>query len=213
MKKPIIITLLTFIIVAGTFNLSQAQSIKSDSHFGIKLGTSLTTLGTYAVAGVGSYNYNYRAGFQGGFYAGIPIAAKFYLMPQVLFTQNGGNIEIALNGHTSAIKTGINYLSVPVLIAFKPVQKLTVSAGPEVDFLLSQTTSRYSDSELYDKNTDKQSYRKSLIGANLGIGYNLVGNLGINANYMFSFKSAVKDFPFLKNMENRGFAFTLSYGF
>jgi len=213
MKKQLIALLLSSV---ATIILTNKAWSQSEPRFGIKAGANLTTLGKFD-AGDETYNYDYRFGFKGGFFADLPIASELSFMPQVLYSQKGGKVTGNSGTLTGTVNTKISYLDVPLLIGIKPLPELTFSVGPQVSFLLSQSTtatlSSGSTTAITTTSTDTENFRKSLIGGNVGVGYAFNNNVGLTANYIFDFQSIGNDDQNEPKAKNSGFGLTLDYSF
>jgi len=213
MKNLIIYCAMACLAAFTCIDKSYAQNAKP--RFGIKAGIDMMTLGTNNTNGV-KFSYDYRLGFQAGIYADVPLCSQLSFLPQVLYTQKGGSINnaLAVANYNINTKTKVNYLEVPLLIGFKPQHNLTLSAGPQVAFLLSQETylnlKDGSSSSGINSNT-KSGFRKTLIGANVGVGYLLTNNIGVNLNYSIDFQHLGNGSVKTSNGErNSGFALTAS---
>lgn len=208
MKKLIIIpALLLTLGLAGQLN---AQSVKP--RFGITAGANLTSIGQFQ-SGNTNYNSDYIFGFRGGVFADLPFTSSFGLMPQVLYSQKGGKVSETVGGSNGQIKVRTDYIDVPVLLAFKPSPEITLTAGPQMSFLLSQATDISVNNTASPTITDTKDFRKSIIGGNVGIGYNFNSMVSLNANYMFDFQSMANDNVNQNKARNQGFGLALGYSF
>ena len=209
MKKLIILSALGLTLTAG-LNTATAQS--TTPRIGIKAGANYMTLGQLEAGGA-TYNYDYRFGFQGGLMADLPLSSQLSFMPQVLYAQKGGTVKATVGGTTGEIKTRINYLDVPLLIGFKPSPEVTLFAGPQVAFLLSQSSDTYVNGAATSNTTNTDGLRKNAIGGNVGIGYNINNNVSLTGNYVFDFDKAANDNAAQSKAKNSGFALSLGYSF
>jgi outer membrane immunogenic protein len=216
MKKLILSCAVACVAVFPCINKTFAQDSKP--RIGIKAGADLMTLGAATFNGL-SIIYNYTFGFQGGLYADVPLSSQVSFAPQVLFAQKGGSINTDISvGNTTYTLQGklhINYLDVPLLMGFKLKPNLTVFVGPQASFFMSQSTNltTYNGSAgVTQKDNSSQGFRKALIGGNLGVGYNINSNVGINLHYTFDFQHAGEGSTDTGE-RNRGFALTVGYLF
>lgn len=197
-------------IVAG----NQAFAQSSQPRLGLTAGINLTTLGTASSNGL-TINYDYRPGFQGGIFAEIPVAEKITFSPQVLFSQKGGNVNTVVNGVTLKGDTRINYLDVPLLVDFKVNSGVSLFVGPQVAFLMSQKsniTASMGNLSASDTNTDTDGFRKTLIGANVGVGYKVNKDIGLKLHYITDFQRAGSGSNDTGE-RNSGFALSVGYLF
>ncbi|RZM29711.1 MAG: PorT family protein, partial [Pedobacter sp.] len=179
---------------------------------GIKAGANLSKFGEFKFLDE-YYNSKHKVGFQAGVYAEIPLGASFAFLPEATFTQKGGKVEETVLGTTGKIETTVNYIDVPFMIGFRATPELTIFAGPQVSFLLSQRTTFHIDGEEQDDDTNTENLSKSLAGGAAGIGYRIGDNLNINARYMMDFQNASKEDIGQDRAKNSGFALSLGYSF
>lgn len=202
-----------------TFSLAIQSDVKAQAasgdqiRFGIKAGANLMKIGEFNFLDT-YYDSKHKVGFQAGVYAEIPLGTGFAFLPEATFSQKGGKVEETVLENTGKIETTINYLDVPFMIGYRATPELTIFAGPQVSFLLSQKTKVYANGEQEgDDITDTENFRKSLAGAAAGLGYRIGDNLNINARYMMDFQEAGKDNVDQDRMKNSGFALSLGYSF
>lgn len=208
-------------LLAG-INQSKAQNLKP--RYGITAGVDLTTMGKSAYY-TQSFDFKWRYGFQAGVYADLPLNSRFSITPQILYTQKGGKVDMGVGEPQQIIpgpgvdyseryagSTRMNYIDVPVLFTYKPLSKLSVFAGPQVSFLLSQASSftdKRTAGPIYYINNSRNGFTKVLVGGNVGIGYNYDKHLGLNLHYTYDFQHIAVN----ATERNSGFAFTASYLF
>ncbi len=214
MKKLLVIAL-----GLATFSLAFQSDVKAQAasgdqiRFGIKAGANLSKFGELEFLDQ-YYDSKYKVGFQAGVYAEIPLGASFAFLPEATFTQKGGKIEETVGGTTGKIETTVNYIDVPFMIGFRATPELTLFAGPQVSFLVSQKTTVHSNgAQVGDDITDTDNLSKSLAGGAAGIGYRIGDNLNINARYMMDFQNASKEDVGQDRAKNSGFALSLGYSF
>ena len=208
MKKLIILPAILFAISVASHSV--AQSVKP--RFGITAGANLTSIGQFESGNV-TYNSDYMFGFRGGVYADLPFTSSLALMPKILYSQKGGKISETVGGTNGQIKVRTDYIDVPVLLAFKPSPAITLTAGPQMSFLLSQSTDISVNNTASPTITDTKDFRKSIIGGNVGIGYNFNSMVSLNANYMFDFQSMANDNVNQGKARNQGFGLAIGYSF
>lgn len=215
MKKLIILGLgLTIGSLASNAQAQESQSAANDKmRFGIKAGANLMKLGKFEFAG-SEFNTDYKVGFQAGVYADLPMGGGFAFLPEIIYTQKGGKVSETVDGNTGEINSSLSYIDVPVLIGYKATPELTVFAGPQASFLLSQNSEIIVNGEQQgDDNTDTENLRKSVAGGVVGLGYSITPNININGRYMMDFQSALKEDQNQDKVRNSGFALSLGYTF
>jgi len=119
-----------------------------------------------------------RIAFYTGLQSEIAAGKKWVLQPGLLYSQKGfrfsplGTIK---GGHVS-----INYISVPLLVGYRPTDFIKVLAGPEFNFL---TTAK---SRIDGSSDDlSQSYKKFEAAIDLGIACQLQKNINVELRYCY----------------------------
>ncbi|MGB3181928.1 MAG: outer membrane beta-barrel protein [Cyclobacteriaceae bacterium] len=166
MKKLLI---LSFLLLAGAS--SYAQFFTVGPRIGLTssdLNLRETTLENGDIIRSGSP----KAGFHAGMFTRITVG-NFYIQPEALFTQAGGEIELNSNGFTEVFKLNYNRLDIPVMMGakFGPVR---VGAGPVASLMLSE------DQKLWDDVTT--NFKESTLGYQVGVGFD-VANVVIDLKY------------------------------
>lgn len=116
----------------------------------------------------------------GGFLA-IPIGQYLGVQPEVLFSQKGFRSSGDILGSTYDIKRTSSYLDVPLLVAFKPTDFLSILAGPQYSYLLKQKNEFENGTTSIDQEQafDNENVRKNTLcftfGADLNINNTVVG--------------------------------------
>lgn len=214
MKKLFIIGLgLTVSSFAFKANAQTSQSAANDQmRFGIRAGANLMNMGKLQFADK-DYATDSKVGFQAGIYADLPMGGGFAFMPEAMFIQKGAKLSESVAGNTVDFDTKVSYIDIPVLIGYKATPELTVFAGPQVSFLLSQKSTGLINDDAQAESTDTKSFSKSLAGAAVGLGYSITPNINVNARYMMDFQKALKDDVNQDKIKNKGFALSLGYSF
>ena len=119
-----------------------------------------------------------KMGFAGGGYAEYGFNSQIGLTAELLYNEKGGK-ETTSN---TEIKTNLNYLSIPILFYFEPLQNLKLGVGPELAFLLNAKAKGDSIST-----TDIKKYYQSFDKAIAIGGSYSFGKLGITARYVGGF--------------------------
>lgn len=207
MKKILIIA----IAFLGTSSLINAQE---PIRFGLKAGVNLTTLGSIEFLSE-EYDYKYRPGFTAGLFAELPLGKSFHFIPEINYSEKGGNVKETVGGTTGELRQKVNYLDVPLAFSYYITPSFRAFVGPQVSFFLSQSTRTYVNGEQQgDNNTSSDDIAKTVVGGLAGLSYDLTSNLNLNARYMRDLQdSYTGDAVGLDNVVNSGFSFTLGYKF
>ena len=129
MKKAIFL----FFILFTVCNISSfAQIFK----VGVKAGTDIKKLSGKSFDDQFSFGYHV-----GGFFS-VGLGKKFAIQPEILFNQ----INVDTSSSYSAIyqfnkvdKVQLKYMSIPILLNYKPVKYLTIQAGPQFGILTNKS--------------------------------------------------------------------------
>jgi Outer membrane protein beta-barrel domain len=135
MKKII----LTLVVITGISSSINAQKEKADNagnfHFGIKAGLNVSNI--YDTKGE-DFVAKAKAGFAGGVFVQIPLGRIIGIQPEILYSQKGFKGTGKILGSPYSYTRTTDYLDIPILLAIKPVEMLTIVAGPQYSFLLKE---------------------------------------------------------------------------
>src|SRR5580704_14562715 len=126
MKKICFLVLVVSILSASGI---QAQSF----HFGVKAGTNLSQISGR------SFNEGFKWGFTAGAFAELNFTSKWGIQPELLFNQTNTQTADSFNDiyqqgiNTRSVK--LNYLSIPILLSYKPIPLLSLQIGPQFGIL------------------------------------------------------------------------------
>ncbi len=155
MKKSILILL----AIAGMATISKAQNSETDFrekvHFGVKAGLNYANV--YDSKGE-KFNADGLFGFAGGAFLTIPIGKFMGVQPEILFSQKGFQATGSILGFDYKYTHTANYIDIPLMFSLKPIEYLSIVAGPQYSYLISYkndfTSSIYSDSQEQEFNND-----------------------------------------------------------
>lgn len=145
MKKYLLILLVTLTASASSF---------AQFRIGPKLGANIGK-----IDGVG-FKDSYKLGYHLGVFAEIPLGKKFAVQPEVLWNQINAD---TVSGFSSIYQNinqqnlsnpQLNYLSVPVLLSYKPGKMLTLQAGPQFGILINKDKNLFENGKEAFKNGD-----------------------------------------------------------
>ncbi len=167
-----------FVLFASTclFNYSQAQqkssSTKNTLSIGVKAGINYSNV--YDTEGE-NFVADGKFGFAGGAFVAIPIASIIGFQPEILFSQRGFKGTGTLLGSSYSYTRTTGHLDIPLLLSIKPSNQVTILAGPQFSFLLSEKNEfnsavANSSQEQQFKNDNVRKNTLSLIG---GFDFNL----------------------------------------
>ncbi|WP_114820091.1 porin family protein [Chryseobacterium sp. KLBC 52] len=197
-----------FAVLAITAGLSASAQEKqqpkaaSPVTFGVKAGFNGSTFSRGERSDVDN-SEKIKAGSHIGIFANIPVAEKFCIQPELLFSQLGSKTE-DLFIHDSGdyftkqeyeYKTNLNYLTLPIMVQYNILPQLYVEAGPEFGLLLGgkiegdgRNEIRYDNtttvnSESFSDKISMKLYNKFNFGIGIGAGYYFTQNFGVTARF------------------------------
>lgn len=129
--KSTLLILAIFGFITGT---ASAQKL----HVGVKGGANINKLSGKSFDDEFSFGYHV-----GGFFS-VGLGKKFAIQPEVLFNQI--NVDTSSNYSTvyqfnKVHKVQLKYLSIPILLTYKPVKFITLQAGPQFGILTNKSKS------------------------------------------------------------------------
>jgi hypothetical protein len=178
MKK---LTLIFAAIILMALN-SNAQNHKTNQdreggglQLGLKLGTNYSNI--YDTKGE-EFQADGKFGLVGGAFVTVPIGNLFGFNPEFLFSQKGFKASSTILGQTFNFTRTSNYIDIPLLFALKPVQSVTILAGPQYSFLIKQkdTFSNSTNSVEQEQVFDNNNIRKNTLC--------FTGGFDVNINYI-----------------------------
>lgn len=79
-----------------------------------------------------------KLGFVAGAFVTLPLGKLFAVQPEVLYSQKGFKGSGTLLGSSYSYERTTDYLDVPVFLAIRPIEYLSIMAGPQFSYLLSE---------------------------------------------------------------------------
>ena len=161
-------------VISMICTVSYSQGI----HLGIKGGANLVKIDGK------SFKEGFSQGYNLGGYLDIGLGQKWAIQPEVLWNQSNNKISDQFNdiypeGIDELREVKLNYLSIPLLLSFKPSKLVTLQAGPQIGILLNK------DVDLLENG--RQAFKEGdlslLGGVQLNIGsFKLGGRYGVGLN-------------------------------
>ena len=151
MKKNFF-AILALILMANTMNAQDAASSSSDQiHIGLKVGGNYSNI--YDSQGE-KYNADGKIGFATGAFVSIPIGTYLGIQPEVLFSQKGFTATSSVLGADVKLTRTTNYIDIPVFLAIKPSEMITILVGPQYSYLMKQNDKFTNPITNIETNTD-----------------------------------------------------------
>ncbi|MBN8852472.1 MAG: hypothetical protein BGO55_01835 [Sphingobacteriales bacterium 50-39] len=185
-SKSIVLSLL---LLTFTVIQSRAQGV----HLGVKGGANI-----FKIDGQG-YDQGFQFGYNAGAFAEINFTDKWGIQPELLWNQTNyrtGTQFSSIYPHgIDDIKGKLNYLSLPILLSYRPVKLISIQAGPQFGILLNQDQSLVQNSQNAFKKGDI-----SLVG---GVQLNLA-SVVVGGRYVIGLNN-INDVTNDNSWKNQGF--------
>ncbi len=172
-------TTLFVIIVFFLFQPATAQKIST----GVKAGINIATLSN------GSSDL--RAGFHAGVFADFDLSWSLNLQGEALYSTQGRTLKT--NNGTKVL--ALDYLLIPLMLKYYPVDKLYIVFGPQAGFLINAISKNENDEET-EVNSSYEDFDLSL---NVGLGYNATKKLFVFSRYNYGLTDITTDTRNLKH--------------
>ena len=183
MQKIIILIFIVFI----SFGLS-AQSLLP-TKYGIKIGSNIGNIVSKANDGVENLDNSTLTGFSGGFYMEIALNDKWYINPELIYSQKGASFSYSYyhdyevnqrDLRTTSNELKLTYIEINPTISYKASKRLALNFAPSISSLLSFEYNILSDKGDDDTNPlieplDDATYEEETLdfGLNVGLSYYL----------------------------------------
>ena len=176
MKKSVF---LSFALLLTSIAFVQAQGFQ----LGVKGGANINQIEGR------SFDQGYKYGYTLGGFAELNFSKHFGIQPEVLWnqfqTKTATSIGGAYDGLSDNTNITLNYLTIPILLAFKPAKFLTFHVGSQFGILINESQTFV--------NNSKDAFKKG--------DFSLVGGAQLNLAW---FKLGARYFAGLNNLDNVG---------
>lgn len=156
MKKYLVLILVAITVSSVSF---------AQFRIGAKLGANIGK-----IDGKG-FDEQYKLGYHLGGFAEIPLGKKFGIQPEVLWNQINSDTASGFSAiyqnldDQSLQNPQLNYISIPLLLTYKPIKYLSLQAGPQFGILVNKDKTFIQNGQEAFKNGDFSM----LFGAQLNI--------------------------------------------
>jgi hypothetical protein len=156
--------LLSTLCILFTIALSaQDEDKRENFQIGVKAGLNYSNVWD---SNGDEFKADPKLGLAGGLFLSIPIGKMIGFQPEVLFSQKGFKGSGSLLGFPYSFKRTTNYVDIPLQFQIKPAPFMTILAGPQFSYLLSQkdeyTFGTNSTEQEQEFNND--NIRKNILG-------------------------------------------------
>jgi hypothetical protein len=157
-------------------------------HLGIKAGANL-----FKVDGQ-SFSSQYKFGYSVGAFSQLNFTSSWGIQPELLFNQTnyrtGTEFSSIYPNGVGDVKGKLNYLTIPVLLNFRPIPFLSILAGPQFGILLNQDKSLVANGKDAFKKGDfslvggaQLNLASLMVGARYVVGLNDINNVSTNYSW------------------------------
>ena len=145
---------------------------RSEVSLGIKGGVNLSNV--YDSEGE-DFVADSKFGFAIGGFISIPIGQYFGIQPEVLFSQKGFKSSGTFLGSSYEMTRTSNFIDVPILVSFKPVENVSLLFGPQFSYLTKQTDDFEGGtiSATQEEEFSNANLRKNTFGLTGGVDFNV----------------------------------------
>jgi hypothetical protein len=136
MKRIHEIALAAIMLFSGTLIAQHGdRDIRENIQFGLKIGANYSNVFNSETE---EFRADTKFGFAGGAFLCLPISRHIGLQPEVLISQKGFIGEGVLLGSKYNVTRTTTYIDIPLQLALKPTDFLTIVAGPQYSYLVRQ---------------------------------------------------------------------------
>jgi len=173
MKK--VIMLIAFVTLAVTNSNAQETSTdkRDELSFGAKLGTNFSNV--YDSEGE-DFVADGKFGLAGGVFVSIPLGKFIGVQPEILYSQKGFKSTGTFLGTQYKTTRTTDYIDVPLFLAVKPIEYVTLLFGPQYSYLLKQKD-EFTGGSL--SSVQEQEFENDDIRKNT---FSLIGGVDINVD-------------------------------
>ena len=173
--------------------------------YGIKVGANISNIISSSNEGVKNIENSSLVGIVGGFYMEIALNDKWYINPELMFTQKGASFDYEFihdyelnkgerDEHNVKNNLKLAYIVLNPTISYKTNSKISLNIGPSVSFLIQKnyTTTETNNSEIEEHELLNEGFYTDEpldVGLNIGVSYYLSDNFLIDGKVNTGFMS------------------------
>ncbi len=181
MKKLSIIAIaLTMITLNAN---AQDDETRDQLHIGARVGLNYANV--YDAQGE-EFDADPKIGYVLGAFLAIPIGTYIGVQPEVLYSQKGFSATGKVLGLNYDFTRTTTYLDIPIFLALKPTEFLTILAGPQFSYLMKRKDVFETGVTTLEQEQQFQNdeIRKNTLGASVGLDVNIgLIVIGARANW------------------------------
>ena len=192
-----------YIFIMSTYSIyGQEIDSRKELSFGFKACINYSTVFDMKTD---NSNISGKTGFAGGAFLSIPLGKYVGIQPEVVLSQRGfkssGNYKLK----EYDLKRTSNYIDLPLMVFFKPLETVTILLGPQFSYLMSQTdvVTNTSMSLQQEQQFKSESYRRTVFCLTGGLDFNfnnIVFGLRLGSDLRHNKEDYLSGTPKYKNM-------------
>jgi hypothetical protein len=174
----------TKLFILAVFTMMGIAAMAQKFHVGFKGGATINKLDGKSFDDQFSFGYHV-----GGFFS-VGLGKKFAIQPEILFSQTNVDTSSSFSSiyqFNKLDKIKLRYLSIPILLNFKPVKYLTLQAGPQFGILTNKS------------NTLVQSGKDAFKSGD----FSMLGGVQVNILHLNIYARYVLGLSNLNNIDNK----------
>ena len=121
-------------------------------HLGVKGGANIVKIDGL------SFDQQFKFGYSLGGFAEINFSKQWGVQPELLWNQTNyrtaDNASTVIPGGLNDVKGKLNYLSIPLLLSYRPTKLISLQAGPQFGILLNNDNTLFQNGKNAFKNGD-----------------------------------------------------------
>jgi len=125
------------------------------------IGVGIKAGANFANQSITDISTNSKTGFHGGAYVVLAFSEKWAIQPELLYSAQGSELPDEISE--------FNYMSIPILLRWKPLSVLSIEAGPQFSALL-------------DAKLDGQDIKDDIKGSDFGLALGATLHLPLGFN-------------------------------
>ncbi|MGY5847540.1 porin family protein [Salegentibacter sp. HM20] len=152
-------------------------------------------------------------GFHLGLLALWKFSEKFAFQPEVLYSSQGAKVSESFfdedfGNMNVDVKLKLDYISVPLMLKFFPIEGLSLELGPQLSFLVDSEAEADVQGENFSVDIKDETNSFDFSGA-VGLSYNLPMGLFFQGRYIMGFTDVYED----SDIRNRVLQLSIGYKF
>jgi len=163
------------------------MNLREKLTFGVKGGVNISNV--WDEQGQ-DFEADRKVGFAGGVFLGIPLGPVFGLQPEIMLSQKGFQATGTLLSLPYSFTRTTTYLDIPLQLQIKPVEMITLLAGPQYSYLLKERNVYTFDanSTAQEEEFNNDNPRKNILGFIVGADIN-ISHLVLSGRACWDFQS------------------------